>query len=69
MKSWIQILIAFALIRAFDFAALAFALTLILLLAATFDRPHKLAATGIVFSLEIILLFSMEMLVIATEVV
>ena len=69
MKSWIQILIAFALIRAFDFAALAFALTLILLLASTFDRPHKLAATGIVFSLKIILLFSMEMLVIATEVV
>lgn len=69
MKPWIQILIAFALIRAFDFAALAFALTLFLLLIATFRASNLLAARGIVFSLEIILLFSLEILFIATEVV
>lgn len=69
MKSFIELLAAFMLIRVFDFAALAFALTLILLVAATFDRPHKLAAKSIAFSLEIILLFNIEMPIIATEVV
>lgn len=69
MKPYIELLAAFMLIRVFDIAALAFALVLILLIAATFDRPHKLAAKGIAFSLEIILLFNIEMLIIATEVV
>ncbi|WP_067096059.1 hypothetical protein [Marinomonas atlantica] len=68
MKPFIQLLGAFLLISVFNFAALAFALTLAMLLPSTVDRSNKLAFQGIAFSIEIILMFSLKSLFIATQV-
>ena len=68
MRSVFYVLAVLAVIELYGFAALAFAVTLFLLALPIAGRDNKLATKVATFSFTIILMFSVKMTFIATQV-
>ena len=68
MRCFIHALASLAVIELYGFAALAFALTLFFFAIPIAGRDNKFANRGAAFAFTIILMFSVKMTFIATQV-